>query len=297
MGFTDWARETAERYRSEPVSRATLRSGMQFLNGVNQRLERRMGPFGRNIYAEPWETCVVLDACRQDLFEEVTGESGSARSIGSVTDEWVGRTFDEATARETVYVTANPKSRQVANLPWKRFVGIWTVEWDETLETVPPDAVTRYALAARERYPDARLVAHYMQPHHPFTAGGTRLGETWDRDGTVWDRLERGTLDRDTVWAAYRANLEAARDSVERLLRGLDRETVLLTSDHGNAMGEFGLYGHPPKAFIRACREVPWVRRDSGPAEPHGLDVDVDLEYRPGTEDDVEDRLRRLGYR
>ena len=100
-----------------------------------------------------------------------------------------------------------------------------------------------------------------------------------------------GALDVEELWAGYRANLERALDELAILLESVDAETVLVTSDHGNGIGEAGVYGHPPGQWIDAVRSVPLVRTsatDTG-------------EYRPRSatpaSGEAADRLAALGYR
>lgn len=284
---------------SDPFTTRAIRSACQKYMMAVKRIEGAGYTYGRNIFDADWDTCLVLDACRHDLYEEVRGPTESAISPASVTGTWVPRTFDAETAAETVYVTGNPNSRRVADLPWKAFVELWDRGWDSDLETVPPDVVTKYAVAAREAYPSARLVVHYMQPHHPFTPAGRALGGTWDSGDSVWQRLEDGELDTEAVWAAYRANLETALSEVDRLIAALDDERVLITSDHGNAVGEYGMYGHPRGLAIGALRRVPWDVVDSGPRDDT-TDIDISsltIESTGWDEDELEDRLRSLGYR
>jgi len=298
MSFRDWAQETLTRYRTESARDATTESVVELLFGLTWRIEEAGFHFGRNIYEDDWDTCAILDACRHDLYEEVEGPTPSHRSIAGESESFLLRTFDETTARDTVYIGANPNARKVADLPWKDYVELWDAEWNDHLETVPPEAVTRYGLAARQQYPDARLVLHYMQPHHPFTAGGYKLGGTWARDDMVWHRLEQGDVSRERVWTAYRANLEAVLDSVADLRAGLDEETLLITSDHGNALGEYGIVGHPAGSYLDATRKVPWEIVDTGPATAVDVDFeDVDLRTESISGETTEERLRALGYR
>ena len=64
-------------------------------------------------------------------------------------------------------------------------------------------------------------------------------------------------LDKEQLREDYRKNLEYVMDSVEKLGENLEGRTVV-TSDHGNLIGEKGRYGHPGKKEHKALREVPW---------------------------------------
>lgn len=45
---------------------------------------------------------------------------------------------------------------------------------------------------------------------------------------------------------------------VSELLKNLSDKKVVITSDHGEAFGEWGIYGHPGGVYIKALTEVPW---------------------------------------
>lgn len=146
-------------------------------------------------------------------------------------------------------------------------------------------------------------VAHWMQPHQPFRArpewwtGDGNLANLvnpdWEADICVWQEARRGRFDTDDVWAAYRDNLRWALDWVERVQRNLDGR-VLVTADHGNAMGEWGTWAHPPGTVVPEVRRVPAVWLDCtdqqtwtpDPLEETGEDTDAT----------VHDRLKALGY-
>jgi hypothetical protein len=131
-----------------------------------------------------------------------------------------------------------------------------------------------------------------------------RLSEA-ETDGIKdpWTRLRDGELDRGEFWAAYRDNLRWVLDDVARLLEGTTAR-VALTSDHGNAAGEWGVWSHPPGVPVPALRKVPWVsRRGTGERDPDpGLPEAVAGESTgrdppDGSADEVNERLADLGYR
>lgn len=112
-----------------------------------------------------------------------------------------------------------------------------------------------------------------------------------------WLRVRDGDLAFEAVWRAYRDNLEWVVDDVARVLENCDGR-VAMTSDHGNALGEFGVWSHPPGTPVPALRRVPWVvreGRDLGTCDPALPDPIRDGRRTEG--DDVESRLGALGYR
>lgn len=74
-----------------------------------------------------------------------------------------------------VYISANPhinskfesKSFNGKN-HFHKVVDVWDWGWDEKLGTVHPREVNRAVIMSKERYPDRRLLIHYLQPHQPY---------------------------------------------------------------------------------------------------------------------------------
>jgi len=117
--------------------------------------------------------------------------------------------------------------------------------------------------------------------------------------------MRRGDLPRDRVWRAFRANYRYVLDDVALLLDSVDADRIVLTADHGNAFGEWGLWGHPDRIPIRVLREVPWIvtsASDSGEYEPDlALTTpertdDAGADEADPTDEQVADRLAALGY-
>jgi hypothetical protein len=280
------------------------------------------GPEGDPLASLEWDTVLLLDACRYDLFETVyedrglPGTLGERTSLQSGTPGYLAENFAGDSFHDTVYVTANPYVE--TELPEDTFHAVdhvWRDAWDEAADTVRPEVVAERALDAADRYPDKRLIVHFNQPHTPFIGeeqvAGRGMGairqtamdesgpDPRDRLQTPFERLGAGDLSYAEVWRAYLSNLEVAWDSVERLLTELDGLTAV-TADHGNAMGEYAspfpikVYGHPLGILIPALTRVPWhtfqngERRTVRADPPERTDREVDA--------DTEQRLRSLGY-
>lgn len=281
---------------------------------------QKQHPLGRNIYDAEWDICIILDSTRVDMMAAVAPSawrSDVAWSRGSVTTEWLSNTFTQEYApeiRDTVFVTANPHSKTVftdrnwltnehaAKLPFpsnpavtpKDFAAyheVWQTHATEH-DSVPPD-VMRHATVEAHQNGHSRVVSHWLQPHEPFIAPDATItgGSIYNKN--VWDGLNTDRLDPAEVWQSYMANLDYAITEVKKLLATVDA-TVLITSDHGNAFGEWGFYGHPFGWPQTEVRKVPWYFADATPTieppETHILEAE-------GGENDTEAQLRALGYR
>lgn len=267
----------------------------------------RRVPFrrGEPVYERDWDVLVILDACRYDMYQRIVGPSDSIMSVASTSTEWMRKTFaaryDDAMAA-TAYVSANPYSHKLDADRFGLLDHVWKDHWDEDLGTIPAEPVTDHGIAIARSGDYDRVILHYMQPHFPFIAdgegfgrlgrGGFGLGE--DDSVNVWDMVESGELDRDVVSDAYDANLAYVFESVETLLANVDG-TVAITADHGNALGEWGMWGHRAYVPSMALRKVPWDVRQCHDGGTYHPDWDPTVPDRQADED-VQDRLRALGY-
>lgn len=129
---------------------------------------------GIYVMEEDWDNLILLDACRDDYFQESTSFDGEYTSkVSRAHESWgfMQENFVDEALHDTVYVTANPYSER---LNQDTFYKVETVldRWNSDTGTVLPEDVTEVALNAHDRYPNKRLIIHYTQPHTPH------LGET-----------------------------------------------------------------------------------------------------------------------
>ncbi|MFC6836866.1 hypothetical protein [Halomarina ordinaria] len=270
-----------------------------------------------HVMDEDWDTLVVLDGCRADLFEAVADlrefdDYRRVESLGSMTAEWTEKNFADGAFGDTVYVSANPFVSKLAGDAFHDVVEVWADAFDEEAGTVPADAVADAAREAHETYPDKRLVVHFMQPHYPFVGYPEMRYRSWSPDRMlngaereegphdVWEALEDGELPTERVWAAYADNLRYVLAAARALTDDLDGRAVL-TSDHGNLLGErvwplgVRVYGHPRGVRHPDLVRVPWAVLDG--ERRRTRDDGVRSRSREADDEDVNERLRALGYR
>ena len=280
------------------------------------------------------DTCRVdaLEAVADEY--EFIDEVETVWSLGSTSDEWMAQTFGRDHADQiarTAYVSANPYTDNVlhrgvyppsyrqppAMWPAWDVVSaddfalldeVWRYGTDDDLKVTTPRVATDRAIRAGRSDDYDRLLVHYMQPHIPYLGGATETqpirGERLRTDGATltsldmrpFDALRRGTAERADVWANYLDNLRLVLDSVGLLLENVDADRVVITADHGEGFGEYGVYEHPVGCPFPTVKRVPWAvttATDSG-------DHDPDSHREPTTdaheESDVADRLADLGY-
>lgn len=306
MALSDWLAQTRARLINDGVG-GVRESVRQLWIGALRRTDLFADP-GVNIYERDWDVLVILDGCRTDALREVAPEyafldsQGAHRSPGSTSHEWMERTFTDEYTDEiarTVHVTGNPFSE--GYLDGERFAmldEVWRDGWDDETGTVLARTMTDRAIRAGRQYvgPGDRLIVHYMQPHFPSVPcplGGDTTVDVWGSGiENPFESFRRGIFTEREVWQAYLENLRYVLDEVTLLLMNLNTERVVITADHGNAKGEWWVYGHP-NVPLDVLREVPWATTNASDERTHDP---VEYDY---TENDlsVEDRLSALGYR
>ncbi|MCJ7506466.1 hypothetical protein MUP05_08380 [Candidatus Bathyarchaeota archaeon] len=296
---------------------------------IFRHLPKRKGIY---VIDEPWDSLIILDACRYDAFKELNTIDGKLErriSRGSDSTEFLLENFARHPERnsfgDVVYVAGNPYVSALLRDKFYRVYSVWDHGWDDDLQTVPPCNVVSEALKVRTNHPEKRMIIHFMQPHFPALTGklarqggGTRtrrvvqkgmnplemVKREGDLDITVETLLERGELDRRDVTFAYKENLRIVLFHVAILVAMLPGRTVV-TSDHGEVFGErpgilypFKVFGHPAKLHVEPLVVVPWLivdneRLRTGPAEEKETKK---YTYSEEEEEKIKDRLRKLGY-
>lgn len=299
MTLQDWKEETSERVKHEGIQ-GVLKSLDKFGRGAWRRALRVWDP-GTDFTSKEWDILVVMDACRYDTFSKIGPEYGfegskSVWSIGSQSREWMNKTFDEQP--DLAYVTGNPfSSRALHQDQFQELDEVWRYSWDDDTGTILPDPITDRAIDIWRNEDVERMVVHYMQPHHPFVPN--RIGEGFEsthkfgRGGSndPWKEAGEGDMEKDELMNAYEDNLRYILQHLDDILLENVDGKVVLTSDHGNAIGEFGVWGHPSHVPIPPLRKVPWEE----------IQCDDYHSYIPGEKpkeisEETENRLQDLGY-
>lgn len=286
---------------------------------LNQRYaNRRYANLGETFVSDDWDVLVLLDACRPDLLfgcDLPDGKATTRYSAGGESWEFMQANFAGRELHDTVYITANPHAY---NLPTGTFYYIENLleeAWDDDLGTVPPSAVTDAVREATARFPQKRLIAHYMQPHYPFIGQtGQEIDESAISPGepginrrggaNPWTRLQNrdGTFSRETVLKAYKENHEIIAAELFDLVK-IPQGKVVITADHANLIGERGwplpvrLYGHPEGFNHPALRCVPWIEVENGPRQKIEAEEPIgEMHDRDISDTEVRNQLRALGY-
>lgn len=220
------------------------------------------------MFEKEWDNLIILDACRHDIYEEVAGKEVEKRvTLGSTSREYMEENYSKGDFPDTVYVSANGFLTDEMMEKYIGRTGIFhekyetvRTDWDEDFGHVLPKAVVRDGESARKLFPEKKKIFHFMQPHNPFY--GYNFGDTKDgffetNSVNSYVKAERGEISREKIIEGYKHNLEFVLDEIQEFIENLEGKTVI-TADHGELLGENGLYGHPHGSDAKVLREVPW---------------------------------------
>lgn len=336
MTLKDWIHDTHSQFKRDPAPIAAKGAAAALWYGALRRATPKIGLTDDPAVIwdrDDWDVCVILDACRTDLWLDAMDErdydwlpdtAETITSPGTMSAEWMENTFAPEHADEysnAGLITGNPFSgkelKEWDHLPIRNddvayLDEAWQDGWEDNygegdISTIPPDTLIDRAIDAWRRRDELgmdRLVIHTMQPHAPFRSIPEFFGARRDlnefgkpmpggRTKSIWHKLRDDEVDRQTVWDGYIDNLHWALEEVERLQQNCDAE-IAITSDHGNALGEWGCWGHPGGMPLSSLRNVPWVTVSG--VDTGGSTPEIDLETGDVSDEEIEDRLAALGY-
>lgn len=328
----EWLSEISGYLPDDPKT-GLLRASYYTYLGIWHTVTSRLD-LGLQIFDHEWDLLIILDACRVDGLRTIAPEFDwlteddiiSVWSRGSGSHEWLGRTFTSDYRSEicnTAYTTPNGFAKiafvdgvyppqhpvpigSVLNKPvnasdFALLDFAWNVGWDTDFDTVPPRYMTDRAIEIGRTREYERLIVHYYQPHAPFLSDALRENRPpTECELNPYAKRKSGELDRETIWSMYLDNLRYVLEETELLLNNINASTAVITSDHGEMLGELGVYSHPEGFPHPNLRRVPWVEvsgRDTqshDPARANVEDIGI-IDEDEGNQ--VQKQLEALGYR
>lgn len=225
------------------------------------------------IYEKEWDNLIILDSCRYDIFERVEEKSGYMISVAGCTPDFISRTFSNHDFSDTVLVTSNPHfsenifedltERELKDVFHSVF-HTYKTDWSEEEQTVLPESVAKDARTAEKLFPEKRKIIWFMQPHYPFIENPIAKGDKGVRpsleveNDSAWQLAMNNKVKKEKCRKSYTENLKLVLSCAKNLARDFDGKT-LITSDHGNFLGENNLYGHSLGDSQECLRKVPLI--------------------------------------
>lgn len=260
-----------------------------------------------SIWDQEWDLLIILDACRPEWIRQEAENYPhleyveTIHSVGSHSKEFINATFNTKYADElsqTLYITGNHYANQIDRSLLDGFetahdYGGWAYE----AAAPPAHIITDLAISATRESSWDRCIVHYMQPHKPFLERGNNRTEynviPWSIGYEPYCRVLRGDLSVKDLHIAFRSNLRYVLFEVEILLKNIDASKVAITADHGQALGENGLWDHVIGVNHPSMRRVPWVETTAKDQHTHSPKEYERTDYDQAT---VQGNLEDLGY-
>jgi len=237
----------------------------------------------RNILRTEHFLLIVLDGARYDVFRRVyprylRGMLRKALAPPPHTYGWLPKAFSlpEFDNVRVFYASLDIATHNIkikGFIPRGKNAEVYAVKPGKLRDvgTVLPSevntAVKRVGLSGRD-------IVWYVQPHFPWICDPELslklMREVLIHDfvppDTVRRALKRQGIDRGRVWRAYYCNMLIALMGVKELLNyvrkvGLKYDKVVVTSDHGEMLGEYGLYLHQ-EYNLPQLTIVPWLEAE-----------------------------------
>lgn len=228
-----------------------------------------------------WKYLVLLDACRFDVFWHCFRSVGLEGSLQECNSEaldtplwyrkhWAGDHLDVALIGAHPYPW-RPEVNVAKNFgsAFAVFSDTGNLGWGGV---VHPARLCNFASRIISQRSSDRWLIHFEQPHLPYidrmgmafleSEIGVGLGgDDWIKYNPklydaveAWGRQHGWEVLRELYKASLRATLEVVAAWLSRLGDGL----VVITADHGEHLGEGGIYGHPWGAGPGILTRVPW---------------------------------------
>lgn len=224
---------------------------------------------------------IVLDDARYDAFVSVyskylRGQLISVRAPPPNTYGWLPKAFSvsEFDDLRVFYASIGIESHDIRIryfVPRNRSVEVISIRPNRArhLKTVLPSEVNEIVVKTSL---SGRDIVWYAQPHFPWIIDED-LSQMLMRDVLIHDyvppdtirhRLISSGVPRLRIINAYYANLILVLRYVKELIefvkhRGIDYEEIVVTSDHGEMLGELGLYLHQ-EYDLPQLTIVPWLK-------------------------------------
>ena len=169
---------------------------------------------------------------------------------------------------------------------FKKTIDMWELGYDKSLGYLPPDLTTNRVFKELKEDPEARLIAKYRQVHDPYLyyKGETKLPLSKPKysslrkvlyeivsDEIVWTIRKKFNLlpeswlnaiwlkyGREGIIRGYTEDFKLMLNHAKKIVDSYPNKNIVITSDHGERLGEKGRYSHGGK-LERIIKEVPWL--------------------------------------
>jgi hypothetical protein len=229
-------------------------------------------------------------------------------SRGSHTKQFLIENFKDSIRDDIIYITANPHVDILLNRNFYKIISVWKDGWSDKFHTVLPNVMYEYSVETIKKYPNKKMIIHFMQPHYPYIDENQELRALqYLRESILYnknkplEKIKKIAL-KEEFWALYSyyvykildieshirgywKNLQITLPYVEKLITLLSGTTII-TADHGEAFGEYihpifpiKYYGHRDNVRIPILVKVPWfiIKKERKVSFQNGESAEKDI--------------------
>lgn len=156
-----------------------------------------------------------------------------------------------------------------------------------------------------------RMVVHYTLPHMnhiagalDWTAGEMSTGELMTGELPVtrdlkpeeksFEPVRRGDVSSETVRQNYIDNIRLGLEYVSVLLHNINAKKTIISADHGEGLGENGIWSHPFGCPVSTVKNVPWMTTIASDEQTYQSQFGS-LDRAP-TQRELVEHLKAMGY-
>lgn len=305
MGLKYWYTNTKTEIKDFGIYGGLKSSAKSFTRGLKARATWAIYPDinETNVLDYTWDGLIILDTCRPDYLEMVADEYEfipehvpRIYSNASWSQQWYQRTFTESyadTVSDIGLITSNPFADgftddryDIQKTDFYHFKQIY----DEDTGQVKPSIMTDQTLNEIREHDIDKFITHYMQPHEPYR----KLDKTKSGNYSLWPRIYSGEINPEEARMIYLDNIRWVLDEIADLIENVSGN-IVITADHAELLGEYGMWGHPRKCHIPKLRTVPWIQINAGDTKKTRKTENIDPIERNHL--DREEMLSALGYK
>lgn len=154
---------------------------------------------------------------------------------------------DSIKDKAAIFLTRGSFAYKIASWSWNQYQHLTSLSGDVEKSFRPAEDVITQFKSEIDGRDEWFSWLHFMEPHHPYDPDGSELSRA-QAQGLTRKVLAGGgdTSDRERVRELYRLEVAELDEKLATLWDHIPEDTrVVFCADHGELLGEDGMWGHP----------------------------------------------------
>lgn len=235
----------------------------------------------KEVFQEKSFIIIIIDACRYDVFKEFykeyfQGELLKVKSLGTSTGIFLKKFVNMPEFKDvrifssTPHMSKNSIINRWLNTPvypqGLDFIDLWKNNWNDDIGTVLTEDVNQIVTNLGL---NNRNIIWYLPPHFPWIENvkfsKEILNESIEKNKplseVLLNKIKKGETNIPEIKQLYISNLRSSLCQISSLLQKLKpvSDRIIVTSDHGELLGEYNLFFHFSHLDVPELYTVPWL--------------------------------------